>query len=68
MNARKAVQTKSTEYIDRRGYTIKLHLLVFNDGSNKIERWVYGPDGYYRPALSFDVENVDQNDIDRIFS
>lgn len=47
--------------IKTEGYTINLRLLEYGDGANKLERRVYGPDGYYRPAMSYDTRNVDEH-------
>ena len=63
---KQAVRVTRKEYTDNRKYKIKLALFEYGDGSNKVERMVYGSDGYYRPALSFDSVNVDQSVIDKI--
>ena len=62
----RATSTTSKTYTDSQGYKITLRLFEYGDGSNKVERWVYGPDGYYRPALSLDVLNVESDVIAKI--
>ena len=40
------------------GYETTYRLFVYADGTNKLEKWVYDSDGYYRPGLSGDESNV----------
>ena len=60
-----AVRTYSKTFTHN-GYKINLRLFEYGDGSNKVERWVYGPDGYYRANMSYDVRNVSESECRKI--
>lgn len=54
-------------YMGESYYKARYGLFIYSDGSNRLERRVYGPDGYYRPDLSWDEDNISDERIRELF-